>query len=533
MNIFRRSTGKVAKQPFCSNDVELQHRDAFSGALADDFFSLDYELCGKHIKNFDGASGFVAVPRGSQTSETVIVFSDGQLLKSSLVKVGSEHVIDISLCAPDAASDAYPATIEVRCAKSESKQSSVALATFELQKSAPNTRHNLRIGLAQFANTNLYIEMEVHGRDGNTARVGISKFLVCSLEQIGRANALSNYDHRLRNEISHFSGTAYTHSMYGSSRNIEAQSLLVERYQDAGKPQESFLSRQESMLREKIQSMAPTDGESVYGFACRCLGSVLSLAPPDFYQRISQLRRGRPIRILSLCSGAARIEEEILNHAEEQVELTLFDASEDLIKRAAARLPSDRHKVRCLIGDINAGIPNDGSFDVIVCVSALHHVADLERVVSQINERLAPDGEFWSIGEQIGRNGNRLWPEALYAANLAFGKLPERYRRNAHTTAIDETLSDDDFSTGCFEGIRSEELEKTLERFLIPVDVYKRNCFLWRFIDITYCDNFNLTSPEDLDYLRELIVAEAMHWVAGGRGTEMHAVFRRRHFLTT
>ena len=118
--------------------------------------------------------------------------------------------------------------------------------------------------------------------------------------------------------------------------------------------------------------------------------------------------------------------------------------------------------------------------------------------MAQINECLTPDGEFWSIGEQIGRNGNRLWPYAMLAANKAFKNLPERYRKNAHTGKIDESVPDDDFSIGCFEGIRSEELEMMLERYLLPIDVYKRNAFLWRLTDTTYCDNFNLEYGDDL-----------------------------------
>ncbi len=51
-------------------------------------------------------------------------------------------------------------------------------------------------------------------------------------------------------------------------------------------------------------------------------------------------------------------------------------------------------------------------------VSGLHHVVEIEQVLQTVIELLDPNGEFWIIGEAIGRNGNQLWPEALDAANL-------------------------------------------------------------------------------------------------------------------
>jgi len=212
------------------------------------------------------------------------------------------------------------------------------------------------------------------------------------------------------------------------------------------------------------------------------------------------------------------------------VRLTLLDASEELIQRAADRLSraGSGHTVDCLIGDVNRGLPGNDRYDVIVCVSALHHVADLETVLAQANERLVDEGEFWSIGEQIGRNGNRLWPDALVAANHAFAQLPERLRRNAHSGVVDATVSDHDFSVASFEGIRSEELETMLEAHFVPVHVFKRNAFLWRLVDSTYGGNFDLAVDADLAALRQLVVAEAVHWATGGRSTELHGVYRKK-----
>jgi SAM-dependent methyltransferase len=359
----------------------------------------------------------------------------------------------------------------------------------------------------------------------------VVRFSICSSQRLGRLNALSAYDSRMRNEVQNFSGAAYTHAMYGERSAKPGGAGEVSAAIASQQANAHELELLESRAQARLSKMAPAPGEAAFNYALRALGALLPMAPPDFFERARELSARKPLRILSICAGAARVEEQILNHCGGPVELTLLDASPDLIGRAADRLANGNpdRRVKCLIGDVNAGLPGEGRYDVIVCVSALHHVADLEKVLGQVNQRLQDDGEFWSIGEQIGRNGNRLWPDAYEAANRAFSTLPEQLRRNAHTGQFDAVLSDRDFSIGCFEGIRSEELETLLEAYLIPVQVYKRNGFLWRLVDATYSDNFHLDDPEHLEHLRALVRAEALHWACGGRSTELHGVYRRKY----
>ena len=67
-----------------------------------------------------------------------------------------------------------------------------------------------------------------------------------------------------------------------------------------------------------------------------------------------------------------------------------------------------------------------------------------------------------------------------------------------------------------------------LEAHFVPEHVYKRNAFLWRLVDATYSDNFDLRRDDDLRALRSLVVAEAVHWATGGRSTELHGVYRKK-----
>lgn len=357
----------------------------------------------------------------------------------------------------------------------------------------------------------------------------VTRLQVAPRHLAGRTHALASYAFRLRNEVANFSGDAYRHAMYGDEPAAGAAPGAV-RAASAGDGDAGFADAMSARIDARLAGLQPQPGEVAFNFALRALEGLLPTEAPNFFRRARERGRDRPLRLLSILSGAARVEEQLLSFCPAGAELTLIDASPDLIERAAARMAASHPavKVECLVGDINRGLPGAGRYDVILCVSALHHVADLERVLSQVNARLEDDGEFWSIGEQIGRNGNRLWPEALAAANAAFAALPPHLRRNAHTGEVDASISDRDFSVGCFEGVRSEELERLLEAHLVPVDVFRRNAFLWRLTDATYGDNYRMDDPGDVAHLKALVAAEALHWVLGGRATELHGVYRKK-----
>lgn len=491
-------------------------------------FSLQHNRCAHYINDFDPANDLVSVPYGKQTRETVVMLRPGQQVLTHAVQVGSEHVIDISLCTEGGDATPLPTTLSLRHV--DEAGVSREILSFHVHLKDPAHRHEMQIALPHLSGVTARFSLGIRRTDKPTSSVGISRFLICPKLSVERVNALTNYGLRTRNELANFSGNSYTHSMYGEAAAHGDGAHLVEKLSTRTEATAHFATEQEKKLRAKLDLVHPNADEPIYNLALRCLSLVLPLEAPDFFSHIARASKERPLRVLSLCSGAARIEEQMLTHAVNSIDLTLFDVSEPLIQRAASRINQPRHNIRYLVGDINNGIPTNETYDVIVCVSALHHVVELELLLAQINERLAPDGQFWNLGEQIGRNGNRLWPEGLQAANIAFSKLPEHLRVNAITKKPDAELPDDDFSINCFEGIRSESLEAMLDRFLLPVHVYKRNCFLWRLTDSMYCDNYSLSSKEDLRHLKDLVVAEAMHWLQGGRATEMHAVYKRREF---
>ena len=117
---------------------------------------------------------------------------------------------------------------------------------------------------------------------------------------------------------------------------------------------------------------------------------------------------------------------------------------------------------------------------------------------------------------------------ALDAANACFTPLPARLRRNHHTGVVDERLPDDDYGSGTFEGIRSQDILPLLTDRLDPVDVHRRNCFLWRLVNQAYNGNYDMSDPEDVARLQGFVLAELAHFRDGGRPTELHGVFRKR-----
>jgi SAM-dependent methyltransferase len=355
--------------------------------------------------------------------------------------------------------------------------------------------------------------------------LAVSMLSVAPWESLALAKASSNKAWRLANEIAHFE-SVYNKDFY-RDRQVSRAGATVGPIRKLGAAR--LGSRMEAdWAASIIERVEPQKDENAFSYSLRLLDALLPMRPPNFVQRLRDLHARDPerrVRMLSLCAGEASVEGWILEAAGVPVELCLLDVNEALLDTASSRMPSNVAVDRVL-GDANNLSGQLGTFDVINITSGLHHLVELEKVLSGISRSLNPDGEFWLIGEQVGRNGNRLWPEALREANSLFAEWPDAKRRNANTGSIDHTIPDVDYSSGCFEGIRSEDILPLLQRFFLPVNVYVRNCFLWRLFDVAYASNFDFTTSFDRHLLKKAVLSEYLHWIDGGRGTELHAVYR-------
>lgn len=356
--------------------------------------------------------------------------------------------------------------------------------------------------------------------------LAIADFCVAPETEIKLNLARTHREMRIKNELDHFSAV-YHDEMY--SKIQEKQRQTAKGYKREVKllsdlPESDFVESQ-----FEIKVLPPNDDENACEYASRLLKANIATQPPNYIHRLHELVKARgKIKVLSICSGAARLEAGFSIAVPEGVDWTLLDINEELLHMASRQF-SPKTNLDLIKGDANNLSPIDAKWDVILCVSALHHIVELEKLMLFIYRSLNEEGEFWSIGEAVGRNGNRLWPEAKQLADSVFSSLPERYRFNAHTKQLDSLIPDNDFSIASFEGIRSEEILPTIDRMFEPLEVYRANCFLWRMLNLAYYKNYDLNSEVDRQVIAGLVKAEVTYYRDGGQGTELFGVFKRRN----
>ncbi|WP_266183429.1 class I SAM-dependent methyltransferase [Dyella humicola] len=391
---------------------------------------------------------------------------------------------------------------------------------------------DLPLAAGQMVELELRCEGGKRGFFHRADRLGLLGLVVCAREDLPLTRARSHHAWRLKNEIAHFQNV-YSGDFYKDrhrDRGADLPLMQPIRPLPPSKPAQEAVLGLRDALASRLSSILAQPGENAFNYAMRVLGTVIPAQAPDFPGRLQALagkRAGGRLRMLALCAGEAAVEGQILAAAAVPVELCIVDVNAELLERAALQMPSGVIVDRVL-GDANDIGPQLGHFDVICITSGLHHLVELEKVLSAIAMSLTQDGEFWLIGEQVGRNGNRLWPEALDLANQIFATWPAEKRINRHTGVRDEVIPDTDFSASCFEGIRSEDITDQLARYFLPVNCYLRNAFLWRLVDVSYAANFDLENADDRALIIQAVVEEAILWAQGSRGTEMHAVYRSK-----
>ena len=92
-----------------------------------------------------------------------------------------------------------------------------------------------------------------------------------------------------------------------------------------------------------------------------------------------------------------------------------------------------------------------------MCHHSLHHVLELEHLITKIRKSLHPKGYFVSI-DVIGRNGHMRWPEAQEIIERIWRFLPEKKRYHHILKTMDREYINRDCSVEGFEGIRSQDI---------------------------------------------------------------------------
>lgn len=359
--------------------------------------------------------------------------------------------------------------------------------------------------------------------------LAVLEWVVGPFDRIALLRARCHGGWRMRNEVAHFNA-AYESDFYQFrrvDRGREGQASDIRSLKGAPRRSPAL---DPSKLAERLGDPAVVPGENAFQYTHRLLKRLLSQPEPDFAGRLRTLkcrRQDEALRMLSLCAGEAAVEGALLEQAGVPVRLCLLDVNENLLEQATRRMPA-HVQVDRVLGSVDALGPDLGEFDVVNITSGLHHLVELEAVLPAIASVLAPGGEFWLIGEQVGRNGNRLWPEARAAADAVFSTWPAAKRLNANSGQVDQGIPDQDYASSSFEGIRSEEIESLLLRHFLPLEVHRRDAFLWRLVDGAYAGNFDMGSESDRRLLQQAVLAEARHWLEGGRSTSLNGVWRAK-----
>lgn len=463
-----------------------------------------------------------------KTRSRGFVLIPGEYVESPVIALTDEHRLrlDVALGTTPISRDGLRLNISAVEGGQEIRLGSLSL----LNEVAAGTATRFDLSLATLAGRAMKFVLACDAGPENEPDsdwAAICSFVVAPSDSLELATATSHYQWRARNEMRHFTDV-YDGEIYGSRRGDRDAVSVVERRRI--EPSSAVRPATAQAIDPPALPWAPPQpkpGDTSFHYASRLLARLLPRTQPDFPARLARRApTGNAPRVLSLCAGEAGIEGLLLRKANVPVDVTLMDFNATMLERARSNIPSSC-TLRLWEGDVR-DIPASISerFDVIMFVAGLHHVVHLEEVLEKVAFMLADQGEFWLVGEQVGRNGNRLWPDAYRVANQLFASLPAHLRFNRHLAATDAQLANADCSLSSFEGVRSQEILPMLRGRFVPVQEDLRNCFMWRLVESTYGPNFRLDDPDDIRQLERIVRAEYDFWLKGGLSTELNGVYR-------
>jgi ubiquinone/menaquinone biosynthesis C-methylase UbiE len=140
--------------------------------------------------------------------------------------------------------------------------------------------------------------------------------------------------------------------------------------------------------------------------------SLLSLHTPLgarlFREREFDLRSCR--RILDIGSGAGQIAKHLIRYADPEAEITCFDLSHEMLRRARNRLKSKRPHF--VVADLT-GLPfADESFDCVTCGYVLEHLPDARVGLAEVARVMQPGAKMLLLATEDTFSGawtSRLW----------------------------------------------------------------------------------------------------------------------------
>jgi ubiquinone/menaquinone biosynthesis C-methylase UbiE len=115
-------------------------------------------------------------------------------------------------------------------------------------------------------------------------------------------------------------------------------------------------------------------------------------------------------RILDVGSGAGQIAKHLLKYADDDAQLTCFDLSSEMIRRARSRLRSDRP--RYVVADLTHLPFDDQSFDCVTCGYVLEHLPDPRVGLAELSRVMMPGAKMLLLTTEDNFSGawtSRFW----------------------------------------------------------------------------------------------------------------------------
>lgn len=136
---------------------------------------------------------------------------------------------------------------------------------------------------------------------------------------------------------------------------------------------------------------------------CVTSGAHQSMLEADIDRVLGVLgRRPEEIRALDACGGSGNISLKLLRRG---ISTTLADISPELLEIFIMKCESNHFKPRIICQEIGAFLTEEvGPFDLIVFSSALHHLENINQVLTLAYDRLAPGGVLFTIFDPTSRS---------------------------------------------------------------------------------------------------------------------------------
>lgn len=217
----------------------------------------------------------------------------------------------------------------------------------------------------------------------------------------------------------------------------------------------------------------------------------------NFEKYIIDHTQSSSIHLLSIGAGTADWEIKLIESVPNKIKCDVIDINPKLLEKAKNYSLKKNLDLHIRIEDANNIKLDENTYDFVIARSSLHHLVELEHVFAEINKSLKSTGSLIVIGEVIGRNGLKLYPETETIAQGIFTTLPEKFRFNNYTKTIDKKIPNIDHSVESFEAIRSEDILPLLLKIFKPKEYFAFDAFLSLLLDFRYGPNYDLTNQLD------------------------------------